>query len=64
MDNLTKIQRIRFDSKTVDKLNLLPRFGINKSKFIRKAVEEKLRAELQKLYAEENQLKNLQYCPF
>jgi predicted DNA-binding protein len=46
MRQLTKIQRFRFSENTVQKLDLLHKFGINKSRFVRQAVEEKLNREL------------------
>ena len=64
MEKLTKIERFRVSSTTSEKLNQLHRFGKKKSKFIREAVEEKLRAEVPKLFAEENKRKNLDRCPF
>lgn len=46
MNQLTKIQRFRFSENTVQKLDLLHKYGINKSKFVRQAIDEKLNREL------------------
>ena len=40
---LTKIQRFRFSEKMNEDLNTLHKFGINKSKFVRDAIQEKLK---------------------
>lgn len=54
---LTKIQRFRFSQEMTDKLDSLPNYGLNKSKFVRDAVQEKLnRTQLSK--------PKKQYCPF
>lgn len=56
MDKLTKIQRFRFSNKMDEDLNKLATFGINKSKFVRDAINEKLKKEMPK--------QKKQYCPF
>lgn len=46
MPQLTKIQRFRFSESTLQKLDSLSKYGINKSKFVRQAIDEKLNREL------------------
>jgi predicted DNA-binding protein len=58
-NQLTKIQRFRFSVNTVEKLDTLSRYGVNKSKFVRDAVNEKLARELPELTKPKKQ-----YCPF
>lgn len=56
MEKLTEIQRFRFSEKTTQKLNQLAKHGINKSDFVRKAVEEKLKTV--------KFVEPKEYCPF
>ena len=48
-DKLTHIQRFRFSKKTVINLNQLKKYGICKSKFVREAIDCKLKSELPEL---------------
>ena len=59
MHKLTKIQRFRFSEKMDSDLNQLAKFGINKSKFVRDAIEAKLQSDLPELSKPKKE-----YCPF
>jgi predicted DNA-binding protein len=56
---LTKIQRFRFSNDTVEKLDKLSGYGLNKSKFVRDAINEKLSRELPEICKPKKE-----YCPF
>lgn len=58
-NQLTKIQRFRFSDDTVKKLDLLSRYGLNKSKFVRDAINEKLARDLPNIVKPKKE-----YCPF
>lgn len=64
MSKLTKIERIRLSVEDVEKLNNLNRFGINKSKFVRQAIRDKIEKEIPTLLAKEKRMKNLIKIPF
>lgn len=64
MNKLAKIQRFRFDDQTIKELDRLKSFGLNKSKFVREAVAEKMQCDVPKLLAERKRKQGLIKLPF
>ena len=59
-----KSRQIRLTNDINKALDLLKSKGVNTSKFIREAVEEKLYKDLRKILKEVEKEKQKEYCPF
>lgn len=56
----TKLKTYRFSESLVNKLSELEKYSIVESKFVRLAIEEKLKRDLPKLKEKKERV----YCPF
>jgi len=59
-----KNRSIRFSRDIEKALSILDSKGVNQSKFIRQAVEEKLYKDFRKILKEIDKENNKEYCPF
>lgn len=64
MNKLTKIQRFRLDDQTVYELDKLKSFGLNKSKFVRQAITEKIQRDMPKIISDRKRKEGLIKLPF
>jgi len=64
MSRLTEIHRFRLSIDLAKRLTGLKRFGINKSKFVRDAIKEKLQKDCPRLLAAEKRKNNAIKIPF